>query len=338
MNVGFKGLIGLIADFILVSDDKYVKNLGICTYSIMHNMCSEVEKVRMFVMDCGITEENHQRLLKQAARFDNAEIIFYDIDKKLDAVMPKVETTWHRAIYGRLFLDEIAKQYGIDRLIYLDCDILMDGPITELFTMDLQGKCLAGVTDAADKGRKIDLGMPPDSNYINSGMLVIDTARWIELDASRRIIEYINSFPEALLFPDQDAINYILGGEMLILPPEYNMMWMLCYSDIPKMFKSVPDFYYTPEQVDYALFMARIIHYAGHDMWCYDGVTPAAEVVFLKYRKLSDWRKCPRVYKTLSNTLIVFGVHVKRALQGEFLIINKKKKYYQNYKNGVEQK
>ena len=75
------------ADFLLVSDDKYVKNLGICTYSVMHNMCPEVYKVRLFVMDCGIAEENKQRLHAQAAKFGNAEMIFYDIDEKLQQVL-----------------------------------------------------------------------------------------------------------------------------------------------------------------------------------------------------------------------------------------------------------
>ena len=134
----------MTADFLLVSDDKYVKNLGICTYSVMHNMCHEVDKVRIFVMDCGISEENRKKLHTQAARFDNVEMIFYDIDEKLNAVMPKVKTRWHRAIYGRLFLNELPALYEeMDRLIYLDCDLLMDRPVTELFTMDLQGRRVA---------------------------------------------------------------------------------------------------------------------------------------------------------------------------------------------------
>ena len=77
----------MTADFLFVSDDNYVKNLGICTYSVMHNMCPEVDKVRLFVMDCGITEENKAKLHAQAGRFDNAEMIFYDIDEKLNAVV-----------------------------------------------------------------------------------------------------------------------------------------------------------------------------------------------------------------------------------------------------------
>ena len=309
----------MTADFLLVSDDKYVKNLGICTYSVMHNMCPEVDKVRIFVMDCGITEQNRERLRHQAARFDNAEMIFFDIDKKLDAVMPKVKTRWHRAIYGRLFLNELPDVYGdIDRLVYLDCDLLMDRPVTELFTIDLGGKCLAAVTDADNSPRKQVLGIAPECDYINSGVLVIDTARWIELDASRRIIDYINSFPEALLYPDQDAINYVLGHEIVILPPEYNMMWMVCKRDIPKMISRIPDFYYTAEEVEHALFHPCIVHFAGHNMWSFDGITPIAAGVFKKYRRLCDWRNEKRSFGSPSVFFKWCAMSVKRAIYGDY--------------------
>ena len=309
----------MTADFLLVSDDKYVKNLGICTYSVLHNMCPVAEKVRIFVMDCGITEANRQRLRAQAARFDNAEMIFYDIDRKLNAVVPKVKTRWHRAIYGRLFLNELPALYeGMDRLVYLDCDLLMDSPVTELFTMDLGGKCLAAVTDADNAPRKRVLGIPDDCDYINSGVLAIDVARWIELDASRRIIEYINSFPDALLYPDQDAINYVLGHEIVILPPEYNMMWMLCERDIPKMLARIPDFYYTADQLRYALFHPRVVHFAGHNMWSFDGITPVAASVFKKYRALSDWRDEKRRFGSAGEFVRFCLTLVKRAVYGDY--------------------
>lgn len=309
----------MTADFLLVSDNNYVKNLGICSYSVMYNMCPTVEKVRLFVMDCGITEENKQKLKAQAAKFGNAEMIFYDINEKLNAVVPKVKTRWHRAIYGRLFLNELPALYeGMDRLIYLDCDLLMDRPVTELITMDLQGKCLAAVTDADNSPRKKALGIPEDCDYINSGVLVIDTARWIELDASRRIIEYINSFPKALLYPDQDAINYVLGHEIVILPPEYNMMWMLCERDIPKMLSRIPDFYYTADQLKYALFNPCIVHFAGHDMWSFDGITPIAAGVFKKYRRLCDWNDEKRKFKSPAIFFAWCFKSVKRAMCGDY--------------------
>lgn len=309
----------MTANFMFVSDDKYVKNLGICTCSVMESMCSAVEKLRLFVMDCGITEENKTRLQKQASKYDNAELIFYDIDEKLNEVVPKVKTKWHRAIYGRLFLVDILDQYdGIDRMIYLDCDLLMAKPVTELLTMDLQGKCLAGVADAAAKERKEALHIPQEYTYINSGVLVIDTAKWAALDASSRIVEYINSFPEAFLYPDQDAINYILHDEVLILPPQYNMMWMICDRDCPRMVEHLEDFPYSEEELFYALHHGSIYHYAGHNMWTFYGITPIPGKVFQKYRKLCDWRKEKRHFESPYKMLLWLMVRAKSILIGEW--------------------
>ena len=306
----------MIANFLFVSDDKYVNNLGVCTYSLMHNTCQYADKVRMFVMDCGITDESKSKLIAQTKRFDNAEIIFYDINPLLDEVVPKVENHWHRAIYGRLFLNKILEKYeGIDRIIYLDSDIIVNEPVMELFELDLQGKCLAGVEDADESARRNVLNIKGHT-YINSGVLVIDTKRWVELDAGKRVIEYINNFPDKLLYPDQDAINVILNDEILLIPLRYNFFWSICEKDIPKM-KQYLEMSYTEEDVRYALHNIKIMHFAGHDMWSMFGITPIPKKIFLKYKKLSDWKKCRRKFHSFHDFVLGTLVNIKRAVLRE---------------------
>ena len=308
----------MIADFLLVANDNYVKYLGICTYSIMHNMCPAVEKVRIFVMDCGITKENKEKLIRQAARFDNAEFRFFNIEQKLNNIVPKVPNNWNRAIYGRLFLTEVLKEYDIKRLIYLDCDLLMERPVAELFTLSLDGKCIAGVPDTDGIHRRTALGISPDCTYINSGVLVIDTERWMKLDVSAKVIDCINSFPEKLVYPDQDAINLILSDEIKLLDLPYNMLWMICERDIAKIRNYSEDFFYTDEQSHRALYHANIYHFAGRDMWAYYGLTPVHEIIFTKYHKLCDWRNEKRYFGSLKNFMLWLMVSCKRLLIGEF--------------------
>lgn len=313
----------MTADFLFVANDKYAKNLGICTYSVMHNMCPEVSAVRLFVMDCGITEENRKRLLKQTERFDNAEMRFYHIEQKLREIVPKVPNNWNRAIYGRLYLNEIVKPYNIDRLIYLDCDLLMDRPVTELFTLPLDGKCLAGVSDGQSVVRKRALGIDPDLPYINSGVLVIDTAKWLELNASQRVIEYINCFPEKLIYPDQDAINYVLSDQIKILEPRYNMLWMISERDISLMLRLSEDYMYNEEQTRQALYHGSIYHFAGHSMWSYYGITPVHARVFKKYQKLCDWNDEKRHFGGPKHFVLWLLVLLKKALSGELRLTRK---------------
>ena len=316
----------MTADFLFVSNDKYVKNLGICTYSVMHNMCPVTERVRLHVMNCGITPENAERLRKQAARFANAEIHFFNIESQLREITPKVPNNWNRAIYGRLFMTEVLKEYEMERLIYLDCDLLMDRPVTELFTMPLDGKCIAGVSDGESLRRKRALGIDLQHPYINSGVIVIDTRRWLALDASNRIIDYINSFPEKLLYPDQDAINFIMTDEIHLLDPCYNMLWMICQRDIAKMPRWSEDYIYNEEQTVRALYHGNIYHYAGHNMWSFYGITPVHAYVFEKYHKLCDWRHEKRRIGGLKNLVLWFAVSFKRLLIGEYRLTRQKMK------------
>lgn len=309
----------MTANFLFVSDNNYASSLGISSYSVLHNMSPAADKVRIFVMDCGITEENKERLRKQTARFENAEIIFYNIEKQLDEIVPKVKARWHRAIYGRLLLDEIVARYDeLERLVYMDCDTLMNKPVTELFEMDLQGMCVGGVQDSDHVSRKRVLHIDQEHTYINSGVLVIDTAKWIELNASQRIIAYINSFTEELKYPDQDAINYILSDYILRLQPEYNMMWMICDKDIPIMLNDIEGDLYTPEELHYALYNAKIYHYASHNMWEYEDITPIPDHVIEKYRKLCDWRDQKRHFRSFSSGFLWIFVTIKRVLVGEY--------------------
>lgn len=304
----------MTVNFLFVSDDKYVKNLGICTCSVMYNMCPNVDKVKMYIMDCGITEKNKVRLIRQAERFHNAEIHFHDIDTLLDSVKPKKETKWHKSIYGRLFLNEILKQYDdIDRIIYLDGDIILTQPVAELFDMDMRGKCIAGVRDCDETVRKHSLHMEEGKIYINSGVLVIDTKRWVEIDAGHRIIEYINSFSEELPYPDQDAINQVLFDEIIAIPLKYNFFWMICDRDIPKMLNE-RELTYSGEEIYEGLHNAKVIHFAGHDMWSMYGSSPVAIRAFIKYRNLSDWKKCRRKFYSVRDFFLWLLIFIKRKI------------------------
>ena len=309
----------MTADFLLVSDNNYVKNLGICTYSIMYNMCREVEKVRLFIMDCGIDAENRQRLRGQTARFKNAEIIFCDISERVAEIARSMHSPWHRSIYGRLFAAEAMKiRTDVNRLLYMDCDTLMDRPVTELFDMDMHGRCVAAVADADEDRRKEALGMPEESVYINSGVLLIDLPLWIDRNAGERITEYIRSCRDVLQYPDQDAISAVMWDDMRVIPLEYNMMWMICDSDIPKLVKNIRQLPYTADEVKNALHHMKICHYSGHDMWTFYGITPIQARIFKKYRRLCDWRDEKRSFETPVKFVLWCLKSVKRLFMGDF--------------------
>ena len=72
--------------------------------------------------------------------------------------------------------------------------------------------------------------------------------------------------------------------------------------------------------MEYALYHAKIIHFAGHNMWSFDGITPIAARTFKKHRKLCDWRDCKRQFDSPAEFAMWGMTSVRRLLWGDYII------------------
>ena len=147
----------------------------------------------------------------------------------LAALTPEALPTpkaWPREIYGRLFAPQILVA---DRLLYLDVDVVIDGPLDELFSLDMRGAALAATYDVAIEealDRRVEKipanGRPAGARYFNSGMLLIDRKRWLERDVAAEALAF---FPKrlGLGYLDQDFLNFLFP-DWLPLSPRWNCL------------------------------------------------------------------------------------------------------------------
>lgn len=108
----------------------------------------------------------------------------------------------------RLYADTLP----VDRVLYLDADVVACGSIEVLYETDIEKHELAGVRDFLGKWF---IG----HNYINTGVLLINLKKCREsgvLERARIMCRY-----KKLFFPDQTAIN-LLCREKCFLPAKYN--------------------------------------------------------------------------------------------------------------------
>ena len=108
----------------------------------------------------------------------------------------------------RLYADTLP----VDRLLYLDADVVACGNIEALYETDIEQYELAGARDFL--GRWF-IG----HNYINTGVLLLNLRKCREralLERARIICKY-----RKLFFPDQTAIN-LLCHDKYFLPAKYN--------------------------------------------------------------------------------------------------------------------
>ncbi|MFE2758006.1 glycosyltransferase family 8 protein [Actinosynnema sp. NPDC059335] len=180
-----------------------------------------------------VTAEMRDRVTSQVG--DRARVTILDPDVRLDDLPVSTVDEFgyvSRATYLRLLLPRLLP-WHVERLLYLDCDILCAGSLRELFDLDLRGNVLGAVRDA-HAGRLSDMGglpglagypdLDPDAPYFNAGVLLIDLPAWRDRAVTERCFEYVRRHAAEARFTDQDALNRTLHGSWLRLPKTWNHM------------------------------------------------------------------------------------------------------------------
>ena len=130
--------------------------------------------------------------------------------------------------YQKLTLEEWLPE-EVDRVIWLDCDLLVLTDIGHLWRSASAGIVLAAqdqrvpaVSSPFGVAAWRELGLPAGSKYFNAGVLVIDLAWWRRYSVRRRSIDYLRTYADQVYFWDQEALNAVLAGKWGELDPRWN--------------------------------------------------------------------------------------------------------------------
>jgi lipopolysaccharide biosynthesis glycosyltransferase len=174
----------------------------------------------------GISQQEIDRISFFCKKY-NSEFRTYSID--FNQTNKFVLTNkWTPAVYYRLYFPSLVDQ-DIDRLLYLDTDIIVLNDLWTLFESDLCGKPVGAVYDNYVQNQE-DIGIYGEGNYFNSGVLLIDLKLWREQEISEKAIVFLGKYPEKIKFVDQDALNAVLVNNWCSLDWKYNVI----YSRLPQ--------------------------------------------------------------------------------------------------------
>ncbi len=161
----------------------------------------------------------------------------------------------------RLVVADLFPQY--DKLIYMDCDVIIRQDLAKLYReLDLGNNYLAGVVEASTpyQIKGIERIGAKVGAYINSGFLVMNLALLRQDKMSQKFIEALKV--DYLEFPDQDVLNTVCLGRILALPPYYNGIRTFMQEEAKENFLK----YYTEE--DWQMIDKEgTIHYTGQKPW-----------------------------------------------------------------------
>lgn len=156
-------------------------------------------------------------------RRDGGEISFHEIAGERVAGLP-ADGLFSPAIWYRIFLPELVP--GASRVLYLDADTIVTDALAPLWQLDLSGSYVGAVTNVfmhEHAHRPAELGLAPGA-YFNSGVLLMNLDLMRRDGCSEALRRLALERSGELAWPDQDALNLVLGARRLALHPRWNAM------------------------------------------------------------------------------------------------------------------
>ena len=301
------------------SNEKLAPMFGVVITSVGINVTSD--DVMMYLLHNGLKDNTVKRLQKIADRY-NVGLKLLEIDFEILKDCPVDEKIHYGNImmYARLLLP--SKLPNLDKVIYLDCDLVVCKDLKSLWETDVNDVAVTMAPDLLyqDKATLSRLGI--NNNYLNSGVIVMNLDYWRKHDVMKRLLAYISDKGNELIYNDQDSLNAILHDERRQLPVKYNVT--------PHYFLKNPDNY--PKEMHEEIRDARInpiiFHFLGKiKPWSLGCYLPGKEL-FMKYQKASGWRHFTiekYVFKRIVYTL--FPNIKKKAWENKTYIDNWEKFY-----------
>ena len=174
--------------------------------------------------------------------------------------------TNHLSSY-RLRLSSVIPK-GIERVLYLDSDMLACADVRELFALELGENIAAAASDCmiarkifvAKHGKKSAQISLQGHVYINSGVLLLDYPRYIEENIEEQCFAILRDYKTRC--HDQDALNITLKGRILYLPFAWN-----CTLHLPYYNDNKDKVQITRAEYESAKQAPNIIHYSQFKPW-----------------------------------------------------------------------
>ena len=280
------------------TSDLYSELAATSIVSLLENN-KDVEEIKIFIIDIGISNKHKQDLTELVMSYGRCLEFLEDLNVE-DIVHTKIDVgRWHISTFSRLFLLHVLPE-ELDKIIYIDCDMIIRHSIKTLWEMDMEGTWCMSADDCRGKMYRRDIGISEKSIYTNNGLIVIDLDAWRKNDAESKFIEFISKYHGDITYMDQGVLNGVLQPikKVKLLPISYNAQ-TVCYDlgyDGLQTCRN-PVWAYTKEEFKKGIEDPVIVHFttcfmSGTRPWFKEDHHPYREE-FLKYRNLTAWKDEP---------------------------------------------
>lgn len=268
----------------LICGDDYSRHAGALLSSLLTQHPGQSITVH-FVPGPDLSDENLARL-EQVAEGFSYHLNVHRIPPELTAGLPILgrigEIGWYRMLLGAVLPD-------LDRILYLDSDMVITDSLLPIFDRELGDDLAAAVENAYLPQREFDfdrLDMDPARGYINTGVLLLNLDR-LRSGGADEMFERGHRDKSLIKMAEQDVINLVFGDQIQRMHPRWNCQNALFVAreGTAKVFGA--------DVVDEAVADPAIVHFEGPGLckpWHYLCDHPLRNI-YLDHLAATPWKK-----------------------------------------------
>ena len=290
---------------VFAANDAFVPMLSACMQSIIEHYDINYN-YDFVVLHTNISETNRKELLRMVKSFTNLSLRFFNVDFLIYDYNLKANAHISVETYYRFLIQEVLQ--GYDKILYLDCDLIANYDITELYKTNIDGYLLAAARDPDFLGQinganhntqkycRDQFHMKDPYNYFQAGVLLFNNK---EMKKAHSLEEWLTYASHKYLYNDQDVLNLYCEGKIKYLDMSWNMITDCAHTRVKEVISYAPS--YIQEEYKKAHSNPKLIHYAGfmkpwfnptedyaHYFWYYLRKTPFyEELIYKMYQRAS---------------------------------------------------
>lgn len=271
------------------------------------------KKLFFYVLYHELSERERNRI-QVFVETNGADISFVLVENELFSGFPMEERFSSEAYFRLIVQDVLPKE--VDRLLYLDCDMIVTGDINELYHTELEDKYFA----ACGFSTQCECG-----DEFNSGMLLFDMEK-MRRDISLKTYQALTKKLSSDFYLDQELLNaqFAKDGVKYVWKQKYNFTCPFYRKFADKIKKEMPS--YTLEDI-------IVVHFAGPGIRPWQMCLTERELKQLDKQKLLDFfaMKGYLIDKLYVHFLEMWWHYAEKTPCYEWLLFNMEKKKNQIY-------
>jgi len=272
----------MVIPIVLAANDDYAPMVGVTIQSVLAN--ANIEDIYHFYVFHTNISNMHQLKLSHMET-PQAQIKFMNLTENMRGIRREssnylsIETTY------RLFIPELLGQY--EKIIYLDCDLVVNSDIAEFFKQDISDYIFGAAPDVYMKEAiqhfENVLGIPHEIAF-NAGVLLINVSRFYQERVKEKCFNLLQKDwdreERKFIYMDQDVLNIVCKGNVRMFPMEWDFQWGCI-----KGYDIEPAGIYAREYLE-ARNNIKIMHFSGEEKpWEYPELNGSE--YFWKYARQS---------------------------------------------------